>query len=115
MPYVKMLSSAAISPEIETELLHSLSSICATILAKPEQYVMASVDQGAMCMSGKDEPAAFVELRSIGGLTPERKQQLSAEISARLKQTLGLPSERVYLNFVDVKPGDWGYNGGTFG
>jgi hypothetical protein len=34
---------------------------------KPEQYVMVSLSQSAMLMSGKGGEAAFVDIRSIGG------------------------------------------------
>jgi hypothetical protein len=32
-----------------------------------------------------------------------------------LNDSLGIPPDRVYLNFTDVGAGHWGWNGSTFG
>jgi phenylpyruvate tautomerase PptA (4-oxalocrotonate tautomerase family) len=32
-----------------------------------------------------------------------------------LKDSLGIPSNRIYLNLSDVHAGNWGWNGETFG
>ena len=74
-----------------------------------------TIGQGAMMMSGKDGDAAFVDIRSIGGLTEDVNRKLSQQVSKLLKDSLGIPSDRVYLNFTDVEAGNWGWNGNTFG
>jgi len=66
-------------------------------------------------MSGKPGEAAFVDVRSIGGLNDDVNRQLAQKICSLLKDSLGVPLDRVYLNFTEVAAGNWGWNGDTFG
>jgi phenylpyruvate tautomerase PptA (4-oxalocrotonate tautomerase family) len=66
-------------------------------------------------MSGKPGDAAFVDIRSIGGLNGDVTRRLAQKVCAVLKDHLGLAPDRVYLNFSDVKAANWGWDGGTFG
>ncbi len=56
-----------------------------------------------------------MDVRSIGGLSGDVNRQLSQKIGSLLKDSLGVPPDRVYLNFTDVPAGNWGWNGDTFG
>jgi phenylpyruvate tautomerase PptA (4-oxalocrotonate tautomerase family) len=68
-----------------------------------------------MLMSGKPGEAAFVDVRSIGGLSGDVNQKLSETICNLLEQSLGVPQNRIYLNFTDVEACNWGWNASTFG
>jgi phenylpyruvate tautomerase PptA (4-oxalocrotonate tautomerase family) len=59
--------------------------------------------------------AAFVDVRSIGGLTNDVNRTLSQKVCKLLKESHGVPEDRVYLNFTEVEASDWGWNGSTFG
>lgn len=103
-------------PEAQRQqLLASLSRIVAETIGKPEQYVMVCISSPAILMSGKPGGGAFVDIRSIGGLSADVNRQLSQKVCATLAQSLGVPANRVYLNFTDVEAGNWGWNGSTFG
>lgn len=115
MPLLKLETAAALSDEKRKTLLGSLSKAVAGTIGKPEQYVMVSISQSAMLMSGKAGEAAFVDIRSIGGLTGEVNRKLSQQVCRLLNDSLGIAPERVYLNFTDVEAGNWGWNGSTFG
>ena len=115
MPLLKLETTVALSDEKKQALLASLSKLVAGTIGKPEQYVMVVVSPAAMLMSGKPGNAAFVDIRSIGGLSDDVNRQLSQKICKLLKESLGVPPDRVYLNFTDVRPGNWGWNGDTFG
>jgi len=115
MPLLKLETTVALSDEKKQALLASLSKLVAGTIGKPEQYVMVVVSPAAILMSGKPGNAAFVEIRSIGGLSDDVNRQLSQKICKLLKESLGVPPDRVYLNFTDVRPGNWGWNGDTFG
>ena len=56
-----------------------------------------------------------MDIRSIGGLTDEVNRKLSQQVCKLLNDSLGIPPDRVYLNFTDVEAGNWGWNGSTFG
>jgi phenylpyruvate tautomerase len=115
MPLLKIETSAALAEEKRKALLASLSKAVAETIGKPEQYVMVTASQVAMLMSGKAGDAAFVDIRSIGGLSNEVNRKLSQQVCKLLKDSLGISPDRVYLNFIDVEAGHWGWNGSTFG
>ena len=115
MPLIRLTTSVAPPAETVQTVLASLSKIAAETIGKPEQYVMAAAGTGPMLMSGQAGPAALVEVRSIGGLNPKVNQQITRKVCALLEQSLGVPPERVFLNFTEVPPSDWGWRGKTFG
>jgi phenylpyruvate tautomerase len=115
MPLLKLETTVALPDEKKKALLAALSNAVADTIGKPEQYVMVTTSQSAMLMSGKAGEAAFVDIRSIGGLNGETNRKLSQQICKLLKDSLGITPERVYLNFSDVEAGNWGWNGSTFG
>ena len=115
MPLLKLETTVPLPEEKGKPLLAALSKAVAATIGKPEQYVMVTASQSAMLMSGKGGEAAFVDLRSIGGLGGNVNQPLAQKICAQLKESIGVPPDRVYLNFTDVSAGNWGWNGDTFG
>ena len=115
MPLLKLETTVPLPDDKGKPLLAALSKAVAGAIGKPEQYVMIAASQSAMLMSGKAGDAAFVDIRSIGGLNGETNRKLSQQICRLLKDSLGIPSDRVYLNFTDVDAGNWGWNGSTFG
>lgn len=115
MPLLKLETTAALAEDQRKALLAALSKIVAETLRKPEQYVMVAASPAVILMAGKAGDAAFVDLRSIGGLSDGVNRQLSEKICRLLNESLGLPSNRVYLNFTDVEAANWGWNGQTFG
>ena len=56
-----------------------------------------------MSFGGSEEPAAYGELISIGGVGPTTNKQLSAAISEILEAKLSVPPARFYIKFFDVK------------
>jgi phenylpyruvate tautomerase len=115
MPLLKLETTVALPEDKRKALLASLSKAVAGTIGKPEQYVLVTVSQTAMLMSGKAGDAAFVDIRSIGGLTDDVNRKLSQQICKLLNDSLGLQPDRVYLNFTDVEASRWGWNASTFG
>src|SRR5215467_8080439 len=115
MPLLKLETTVALSEDKRKGLLTSLSKAVASTIGKPEQYVMVTISQASIVMSGKSGDAAFVDIRSIGGLGGEVNRKLSQYVSKLLTDSLEISSDRVYLNFTDVEAGSWGWNGSTFG
>ncbi|KAF6174115.1 hypothetical protein GIB67_020297, partial [Kingdonia uniflora] len=67
-------------------------------------YVMIIV-KGSVPMSfgGTQQPTAYGELTSIGGLNPDTNKKLSAAIAAILESKLSVPKSRFFLKFYDTK------------
>jgi len=115
MPFLRLETTASVSDDQRQQLLASLSKIVAETIGKPEQYVMVTISPSSIFMSGKSGNAAFLDIRSIGGLSDEVNRQLSQKVCGLLAQFLQIQQNRIYLNFTEVKAGDWGWNGSTFG
>lgn len=115
MPLLRLETNVTVPEEKQKTLLASLSKLVAETIGKPEAYVMVTVNPVAIQMSGTAGDAAFVDVRSIGGLSGEVNRRLSERICAQLRHSLGIPPERIYLNFTDVAASDWGWKGNTFG
>ncbi len=100
--------------EKSRELLASASKQVAGELGKPERYVLVELtDHPNMLFGGSDEPAAYLELKSIG-LPIDQTQTLSKALSTLIETSLGIAVSRIYIEFTDVKGSLWGWNGSTF-
>ena len=115
MPLIHVRTSAPLNEDVKECCSKTLSHICSDELGKPEQYVMVVLENAWICMAGTAGSGAFVDVRSIGNLNPEKNQSLSDKICTALQKELDLPPERIYLNFTDVPRSDWGWNRNTFG
>ena len=68
------------------------------------QYVMVVLKGSVpMAFGGTQEPAAYGELVSIGGMNPDVNKKLSAGIASILESKLSVPKSRFYLKFYDSK------------
>jgi len=99
----------------EGAFLGDLSRLLAARFDKPERWVMTCLVPGlAMTFGGTSAPTAFVAVKNIGTMRPEDTERLSRELVERLEKALGIPPDRVYVQFTDAVDHMWGWNGGTF-
>jgi phenylpyruvate tautomerase PptA (4-oxalocrotonate tautomerase family) len=114
MPYLKITTNKSIDAERKHNLLKAASKMVAAELGKPEQYMMVSAETPvSMLFAGTEEPCAFLELRGIG--VPESKTgKLSQLLCGLVESETGIRKDRVYINFADIRPSMWGWNGETF-
>ncbi len=112
MPLLKLTTNAPAANR--SSLLAALSAHTAELLQKPERFVMITFEQNAdMLFAGSSAPLAYIELKSIG--LPEQRTRRLAEGLCRLVQTeLGIPADRVYIEFSNAARHLWGWNAGTF-
>lgn len=116
MPLIKLDTTEKLSDKDKAALCSRLSRLCAETIGKPETYVMVSVADGlAMLHAGKPGPAAFADVRSIGGLNGRVNGALAEKICKVLEEVAHVPGDRVYLNFTSVDASAWGHDGSTFG
>ncbi len=116
MPLIKIQTAEAISAEKQATLLTSASRIVAEATGKPETYVMAILEPAvATAMAGELTPAAFVDVRGIGGVNAKVNGAITKGVCDLLEAELGLAPDHVYLNFTDVPAANWGWDGRTFG
>ena len=114
MPYIKIETNKQLNDVAQQELLKKTSNFIATMLGKPEQYVMVSLQLGGpLLFAGNGDPAAFVELKSIG-LRRDKCSGYSKEICDFLEAELTIPPDRTYIEFWDIDGTMFGWNRGTF-
>jgi phenylpyruvate tautomerase len=114
MPLLSIQTNQTVPEERKAGLIAAASQLTANQLGKPESYVMVSMqDQCPMCFAGTTDPTAYLELKSIG-LPASRTKELSAMLCSFVEEQLGIPADRVYIEFSDAARDMWGWAGGTF-
>ena len=114
MPLLKITTNQEIPAQQRPALLKAASTQVASLLGKPERYVMVSLEtNGDMIFGGETSPVAYLELKSIG-LPEERTTELSNFLCELINGQLGIPAERIYIEFSNAERHLWGWNSATF-
>jgi len=114
VPYLSIRSTVSLDAEATGRLLAAASTRVAELLGKAERYVMVAYEGGVpMRFAGEEAPCAYLELKSIG-LQESQTPALSAGLCALVREHLGVPPERTYIEFSSAPRKLWGWNGGTF-
>ncbi|WNZ23191.1 hypothetical protein HJG54_10205 [Leptolyngbya sp. NK1-12] len=117
MPLIKVQTSATAPDQATVEsLLKRLSASLAKHTGKPESYVMAAFEPGlAMTFAGTTDPVCYIEIKSVGTMSPAQTKAMSQDFCQQVNAALGVPTNRTYIEFADAKGYMWGWNGATFG
>jgi len=114
MPYLKIQTNLPLSRKAERTVLRTASILVSEELDKPEDLVMVALQANTpMLFSGSDDPVAFLELKAIG-LPVRKTRRLSEALCVLVEEHLGIPPSRVYVKFITVPRGMWGWKGDTF-
>jgi phenylpyruvate tautomerase PptA (4-oxalocrotonate tautomerase family) len=113
MPLVQVTSNLSLSDTEKNNALQTLSKAIAELLDKPESVVMTSWTTAKMIMAGTDDPTAFVDLRALR-LPDDAPAKLSKELSERIGLIVDIRADRIFLNFSNIEPSNWGFDGKTF-
>lgn len=117
MPLIKVQTSMS-APEQDAvaAMLKQLSARLAKHLGKPESYVMTAFEPNiAMTFAGTTDPACFIEIKSVGAMSSTQTRTMSQDFCQQIREALGIPENRTYIEFADAKGAMWGWNGSTFG
>lgn len=113
MPYLAITTNAPLSAECESALAAEVSKILADELGKPQSYTMVSVQPTrAMRFAGSEEPAAFLDLKSIG--LPNDLGELALALTQGVCRHVGIAASRVFIAFYDVPASRWAHEGEMF-
>ncbi|BBH06314.1 prenylated RAB acceptor 1.B4 [Prunus dulcis] len=104
MPCLNISANVSLEGVDTSSILSEATSTVAKIISKPEAYVMIVLKGSVpIAFGGTEQPAAYGELVSIGGLNPDVNKKLSAAIAAILETKLSVPKSRFFLKFYDTK------------
>ena len=114
MPYFNIETNTSMDEAQTSNFLKKTSDFACRLLGKPEKYMMVSFRQGEPLMfGGTQEPAAYVELKSIG-LPKDKCEEFSKNICEFIESSLGVQPDRIYIDFKDIDGSMFGWNKGTF-
>nr|CAD1828846.1 unnamed protein product [Ananas comosus var. bracteatus] len=115
MPCLNLSTNVSLEGVDTSAILAEATKIVANLIGKPEAYVMIVLKGSVpMLFGGTEQPTAYGELVSIGGLNPDVNKKLSAAVASILETKLSIPKSRFYLKFYDTKGSYFGWNGSTF-
>ncbi|KAK4432243.1 Macrophage migration inhibitory factor [Sesamum alatum] len=111
MPCLNLSTNVSLEGVDTSSILSEASSTVAKIIGKPEAVpskhysheLAANEGSVPMAFGGTEQPAAYGELVSIGGLSPDVNKKLSGAIANILETKLSVPKSRFYLKFYDTK------------
>jgi len=116
MPLIKVQTSIPSPDKTQVQsLLKDLSARLASHLGKPESYVMTAFTADVpMTFAGTTDPVCYIEIKSVGTMGAKTKA-MSQDFCSQVESVLGVPKNRIYIEFADAAGAMWGWNGGTFG
>jgi len=115
MPCLTISLNISLTEEQQQLLSKNLSNVVATILSKPESYVMVIVQpEQVISMAGNHQPAAYLQLKSLG-LNEQQTSLYAEQLYKVLEQHLNINQQRIYIEFHNGQRHLWAWNGSTFG
>ncbi len=113
MPFIQVNTSFKSVVDNDDLLQKDISTMVAELTGKPENYVMTMIQRDIkMTFAGSDEPCCFIKVKSIGSLNPSLMSKSLCELIA---SKTNINMNRIYIEFIDVKASNWGFNSSTFG
>ncbi|HIA07907.1 MAG TPA: hypothetical protein EYN73_02280 [Chromatiaceae bacterium] len=114
MPLLSIQSNHEINASERDAAIGELSSQIASMLGKPESYVMVNIQHNpAMSFGGSRDPLVYIELKSLG-MDENRTTEFSATLCGLVNEIFSIPADRVYIEFSSGPRHMWGWNGTTF-
>ncbi len=111
MPLINIETNQALKDEA---ILKELSQTVATILGKPESYVMLKYRHNEnMLFAGNSEPLAHIQLKSLG-LPEDQTGAFSTALCNAIEKHFSVSPERIYIEFSSPERHMWGWNSSTF-
>lgn len=113
MPFINVRTNAKVSPDLAEQIKSKLGGAITAIPGKSEGWLMVGIEGGQMLyFRGTDEPAAMVNVSLYGSASGNALSTLTAHITGILTDTLGIPSDRIYVSYMCTD--NWGWNGSNF-
>ncbi len=114
MPLLSIRTNVRLEAGEREKTLAEASRAVADMLGKPESYVMVYLeDDASLSFAGSREPAAWLELKSLG-LPESETARFSQALCALAQERLGVAPSRTYIEFSSPARHMWGWDGRTF-
>lgn len=101
--------------KIPPDFLNTTAEVVAKILDKPVSYVVVHMNaEQQMGWGGTSDICALARLASIGQIGKEVNKQHARALFDHVEKNLGIKSDRMYIEFVNLDKANVGYIGKTF-
>ena len=110
MPFINILTSEKV--EHKKKLLEEITILIASLTKKSERFVMAKLEDNSNMYFSDENPCCFLDIKSIGSIN---SIEMTESLCNFIYEKLGIPQDKIYINFEDIPPSMWGWNGKTFG
>ncbi|MBQ3602642.1 MAG: hypothetical protein IJA02_02235 [Clostridia bacterium] len=113
MPYISTKTNITVSKEQEIALKTAFGKAIELVPGKSERWLMLDFsDNRRLWFVGDDAPAAMLEVEIFGAASASAYDALTAELTDKVSETLGIPASRIYVKYEEI--GNWGWNGSNF-
>ncbi len=111
MPLVTISTSEEI--EQKKEFIKKVAELTGKLTNKSLNYVMVRlIDSLDMYFSESHSPCCYLEVKSIGALDSSTMAPIFSDF---IKKEIEIPPNRIFINFEDISPSNWAWDGKTFG
>lgn len=112
MPYFSIETNKSVDGDV-TRLMKKATKFLAEMMAKPEHVIMVTIKPGMPYLfGGTDDPTAFVQIKAVG-LERDKCPEFSKQVCEFLDAEISVPKDRVFIEFIDIDPRIFGWNGNT--
>ena len=113
MPYFSIETNQPIDANVNSELMKKATKFLAEVMEKPEHVIMVTIKPGMpYVFGGTDEPAAYVQIKAVA-LEKDKCPEFSRQVCDFLEAEISVPKDRVFIEFIDIDPTIFGFNGDT--
>ncbi|XP_057753537.1 uncharacterized protein LOC130973140 [Arachis stenosperma] len=90
--------------DTKNPIFSECTTAVSTIIGKPKRMVMVLLTSSVLVtLGGSNEPTAYAEIVSMGGINSEVKKKLIEAIGNILETHLSIPTSRFFLKISDIK------------
>lgn len=113
MPYFSIETNRQIDDAANLNLMKKATGFLAEMMGKPEHVIMVTVKPGKpYVFGGTDDPTAFVQIKAVG-LKKDKCTDYSKQVCDFLEAEINVPADRVFIEYIDIDPTIFGFNGNT--
>ena len=115
MPTFILHTSSSINDHQNETIRKDATNILSQELGKSKEFIVTLIHDSVALKFGQIEaPCAYLEVKSVGTLSPEQTTAMSDRICNALQRILSIPPDRIYIEFQESSRHLWGWNGKTF-
>jgi phenylpyruvate tautomerase PptA (4-oxalocrotonate tautomerase family) len=115
MPTFILRTSSTINDQQNKTIRKDAVDILSQELGKSKEFIITLIHDSVALKFGQSEAlCAYLEVKSVGTLSPEQTTAMSDRICNALQRILSIPPDRIYIEFQESSRHLWGWNGKTF-